>query len=146
MDDKELADKVAGLEKPKEKSTYEKLMTLTGWKRYLVIIIILLAVILAFEFLDVPTGGLTELPNLFEKNISLPSLLNNSSINLPHLPTPHLLTWGRQIDNPITLEDILCSNIYKYNQTNMSMGTTSCFNGVHYNFTTTSECFCYTSI
>jgi len=107
--------------------------------RITVLALVIIALVIA---VDVPVGADRErLPSMFDKNSSLPSVFEQEISS----GLPHLLTYIKRDEHPITLESILCNYIYKYNQTNMTWGQTTCIKVDYYNITDTEyDCVCYT--
>ena len=89
--------------------------------------------VLGLYWLDMPAGDGIE--SLFGKNISLPSLFQNKTT----LPS---LLGGKVTNTSTTIYDILCSNLYFYNQTNITYGKITC---AKMNITS-FNCVCYTGM
>lgn len=97
----------------------------------MIVFIALGLLVFGLYWLDMPAGE--GLGSLFGKNITLPSLFGKNT-SLPSL------LGGKVINNSITIQDILCSNLYAFNQTNLTYGKITCakMNISEYN------CICYT--
>lgn len=99
-----------------------------------IILAALATLVIGFYILDIPIGK-SSLPSLMNKTTSLPSIAVNRTGTLPSLLVA-------KSTNQTDIYDILCTNIYSLNQTNLTYGRITCAK----TNITGYDCICYTSV